>query len=337
MSLPWAIAAFVGLAAVIAVAGTFLTRIADRLADVTGLGEALVGGILLGGVTSLSGITTSVTAAAEGHPELAFSNAIGGIAAQTVFLAVADLAYRKANLEHASASLTSLMQGVLLILMLGFVALVMAAPKFTVISIHPASLGLVLIYALGNRLVSQAGKNPMWQPSDTPETVTDESDEENEQYSLPRLIIWFVALAAVVGVAGYYVAQTAFIITEQTSFSESFIGALGTSVTTSLPELVVSVTAVRQGALTLAVSNIIGGNTFDVLFLAFADIAFREGSLYHFGTDRQSFIISLTILLTGILLLGLLHRQKYGIGKVGWESALSILLFLGGYLLLYFM
>ena len=88
MSLPWAIAAFVGLAAVIAVAGTFLTRIADRLADVTGLGEALVGGILLGGVTSLSGITTSVTAAAEGHPELAFSNAIGGIAAQTVFLAV---------------------------------------------------------------------------------------------------------------------------------------------------------------------------------------------------------------------------------------------------------
>ena len=153
------------------------------------------------------------------------------------------------------------------------------------------------------------------------------------QYSLPRLIIKFVALAAVVGLAGYYVAQTAFIITEQTPLSESFIGALGTS----LPELVVSVTAVRQGALTLAVSNIIGGNTFNILFLAFADVAFREGSLYHFGTDRQSFIISLTISLTGILLLGLLHRQKYGIGKVGWESALSILLFLGGYLLLYFM
>ncbi len=133
------------------------------------------------------------------------------------------------------------------------------------------------------------------------------------------------------------VAQTAFIITEQTSLSESFIGALGTSVATSLPELVVSVTAVRQGALTLAVSNIIGGNTFNVLFLAFADIAFREGSLYHFGTDRQLFVISLTILLTGILLLGLLRRQKYGIGKIGWESALSILLFLGGYAVLYFM
>ena len=85
MSLTEAIVIFLGLAVTIAVAGTFLTKIADRLADVTGLGEALVGGILLGGVTSLSGIVTSVTAAAGGHPELAFSNAVGGIAAQTVF------------------------------------------------------------------------------------------------------------------------------------------------------------------------------------------------------------------------------------------------------------
>ncbi len=337
MDVTWAVVAFLGLAAVIGVAGTFLTKIADRLADVTGLGEALVGGILLGGVTSLSGITTSVTAAAEGHPELAFSNAVGGIAAQTVFLAFADIAYRKANLEHASASFTSLIQGVVLILMLGFIILTMAAPPFAVAAVHPASIGLLVIYVLGSRLASQAGKNPMWQPTETSETVTDEPEDENRQYGLPRLLIQFTILAAVVGVAGYYVAQTAVIITEQTSLSESFVGALGTSVATSLPELVVSVTAVRQGALTLAVSNIIGGNTFDILFLAFADIAFREGSLYHYGTDRQLFVISLTIVLTGILLLGLLHRQKYGIGKVGWESALSIFLFLAGYVVLYFM
>ena len=247
------------------------------------------------------------------------------------------MAYRKANLEHASASLTSLMQGVLLITILGFVVFTMAAPSLVVWAVHPASVGLLLIYALGTYLVSQAGEHPQWQPSDTSETVKDEPEEENQHYPLSRLLIQFGLLTVVVGVAGYYVAQTAFVIVENTPLSESFVGALGTSVATSLPELVVAVAAVRRGALTLAVSNIIGGNTFDVLFLAFADIAFRGGSLYHQGTSRQLLIIALTVLLTGVLLLGLLHRQKYGIGKVGWESALMVLLFLAGYTVLYFM
>nr|WKN39137.1 sodium:calcium antiporter [Tunicatimonas sp. TK19036] len=338
MSLAWAIIAFIGLAAIIAVAGTYLTKISDRLADVTGLGEALVGGVLLGGVTSLSGIVTSVTAAFENHPELAFSNAVGGIAAQTVFLAVADIAYPRANLEHASASLTSLMQGVLLILMLGFVVLVMAVPPYTISSVHPASLVLLLIYIFGTRLISKAQKHPMWEPSNTSETVTDEPDEANaEKYRLTPLLLQFIGLAAVVAFAGYFIAQTAIQIADKTGVSESFLGAVGTSIATSLPELVVSISAVRQGALTLAVSNIIGGNTFDILFLAFADSAYRNGSLYHHSDNEQLFIIALTILLSGVLLLGLLHRQKYGFAKVGWESLLMIALFIGGYLVLYFM
>ena len=90
-------------------AGTRLTGTADVLADRTGLGEALVGGVLLGASTSLSGTVTSVSAAWLGHPDLAFSNAIGGIAVQTTFIALADLVYRRATL----AFLVSLMAGAL--------------------------------------------------------------------------------------------------------------------------------------------------------------------------------------------------------------------------------
>ena len=84
-------------AVVILLAGTRLTAVADILAERTGLGEAVVGAVLLGAATSLSGIVTSVTAAADGRAELAVSNAVGGIAAQTVFLAVADDVYRRAE------------------------------------------------------------------------------------------------------------------------------------------------------------------------------------------------------------------------------------------------
>ena len=338
MSLWLAIALFVFLAIVVGIAGTLLTKAADQLADVTGLGEALVGGILLGAVTSIPGIITSVTAAYKGLPEMAFSNALGGIAAQTVFLAVADIAYKKANLEHASASFTNLMQGVLLVLMLGFVVLIMAAEPISIFGIHPASLVLICIYLFGTKLIAEAKKHPMWKPSDTSETVKDTPDEATKKnVSLTKLIIRFTLLAVVVGFAGYFIADVAIIISEKTPISASFMGALFTSVATSLPELVVSVSAVRQGALTLAVSNIIGGNSFDVLFVSFADVAYQEGSIYHAASNSQLFIISLSILLTSVLLLGLLHRQKYGFAKVGWESILSIIIFLGGYLILYLM
>src|SRR6056297_2360639 len=123
MSLFFAIITFVIATLVIIFAGTALTRYADKLADKTGLGEALVGAVFLGGVTSIAGIITSVVAAYNNHPQLAISNAIGGIAVQTVFLSIADISYSKVNLEHASASLANLMQGVLLIGLLTLVIL----------------------------------------------------------------------------------------------------------------------------------------------------------------------------------------------------------------------
>nr|WP_265507378.1 hypothetical protein [Paracoccus rhizosphaerae] len=80
-----------------------MTGLAERLAERAGLDEALFASVLLGAVTSLSGIVVSVTAALDGRAWLAFSNSVGGIAAQTVFLALAEMFYRKGNLEHAAA------------------------------------------------------------------------------------------------------------------------------------------------------------------------------------------------------------------------------------------
>lgn len=99
---------FLLAALVIGVAGVALTRRADMLADRTGLGEAVAGAVFLGVTTSLSGTVTSITAAAQGATSLSISNALGGIAAQTAFLAIADITYRRANLEHAAAELTNL-------------------------------------------------------------------------------------------------------------------------------------------------------------------------------------------------------------------------------------
>ncbi len=324
--------ALFGLCAlVIGVTGVMIAELADRLADKTGLGEAMMGGIFLGASTSLSGIVTSVTMAADGYAGLAVSNAIGGIAAPTAFLAIADLLYRRANLEHAAASAVNLSQAVLLICLLSIPILAYASPDIACFGINPATPVMAGLYLFGLRLAAWARREPMWYPQKTDETREDRPDYDAERdRSVHGLALRFAGLAAVVGGTGYVLAQTGVAITKSTGLSETLVGALMTAVATSLPELVTTIAAVRRGALTLAVGGIIGGNTFDVLFLVFADVAYRPGSIYHAIQPSTVFWIALSMFMTGTLLLGMLRREKQGVAGIGFESAAILVIYLFG-------
>jgi len=327
----WAVFAVFGMTVlVIAAAGTKMAQVADRLADRTGLGEAMTGGLLLGASTSLSGFVTSVSTAAQGYADLALSNAVGGIAVQTAFLAVADITYRRANLEHAAASITNLMQGALLIVLLSLPLVAGMAPAWTLLGCHPASFLILIGYVFGMRLASDAHREPLWGPKETSETRRDVPDEpQGGGRPLAGLLLRFAALLLIVGLAGYALGQSGVAIAGKTGLSQTVVGALLTAVSTSLPELVTTLAAVRRGALTLAVGGIIGGNTFDVILIAASDIAYRPGSIYHTESSQPGSIIAATILMSAVLLLGLLRREKYGFANIGFESLLILLIYLG--------
>ena len=321
---------FILSALVICAGGVALTRRADLLADRTGLGEAVAGAVFLGVTTSLSGTVTSVTAAAQGAASLSIANALGGIAVQTAFLAVADITYRRANLEHAAAELTNLVLVTLLMLTLSIPLLAYSMPAYTVWALHPASPVLAIVYVAGLRLSEQIRMAPMWQPTETTETRFDMPEKEGPGApTTHRLAVEFALLMATVGAAGWVIAETGTALSSQTGLSQAVIGTLFTSVATSLPELVTTLAAVRRGALQLAVGGIIGGNTYDVLFLALSDAAYRDGSLYHAMEPRHVFLIALALAMSAVLLLGLLRREKSGAGNIGFESVLVLAIYAG--------
>jgi cation:H+ antiporter len=314
-------------AIVITRAGSALARLSRALAARTGIGQAFFGAIFLGGVTSLPGVVASVSAASGGYPELALANAFGGISAQTVFLAIADITHRKVNLEHAAASLPNIVSGVVLIALLTTTLLVAQLPAFDVFGVHPGSLVLLVAYVSGMSLVRQSRDEPNWQPRWTAETERDQETPRQEDASPTTRLWWrFAGFAVVVALAGHVVARAGIAIVEQAGMSEAVVGALFTAVVTSLPELVTALAAVRCGALRLAVGDILGGNCFDVLFVVAADVAFRPGSILHVSTP-PTFLIALPTLLTSILILGLLQRQKHGIANIGFESFLVLLVY----------
>ncbi len=317
----WPVALLVGAllasAAVLLTAGVRFTRIVDEIADRTGIGEALAGAVLLGATTSLPGLVTSISGAAAGDAGFAISNALGGIAAQTTFLAVADLAYRRVNLEHAAASVPNIVQSLTLISLIGVVLVATGSPDVTLWGVHPATAVLVAVYAYGLVLARRAAQEPMWAPRRTEHTVEDEPSEEGSAASDRRLWTEFGVLAVTVAGVGFLVGQTGLELAARTGLSGSLVGGLFTSVITSLPELVTVLAAVRIGAVTLAVADIIGGNTFDVLFVAAADVAYRGGSIYHAADASALFITSLTVLLTATLAAGMVGRDRRHIGFEG--------------------
>ncbi len=320
---------------IITLAGIRLSRSADIIADRTGLGEAVVGAVLLGAVTSLSGLTVTLLAAGRGLPQLAVSNAFGGIAIQTVFLSIADLSYTKTNLEHAAASVENMTQGALLIIMLSIVLLASIGPEIQIFHVHVATPLMCIVYVFGIRLLHHQHDRPMWHPRMTAATIKDKPDQNTLQNkSIVPVIATFLISALAIIAAGFILTDSSQALIEHTGLSQSFVGALLVAAGTSIPELVTAVAAVKHGAPTLAVGGIIGGNIFDTLFAGAADIAYTEGSVYHSLSQQESFLITLTILLTAILLTGLLHRQKQGVANIGFESSAILILYLLGMLVI---
>ncbi|MBH1944085.1 sodium:calcium antiporter [Erythrobacter sp. YJ-T3-07] len=329
LPLPWLAALFIASALLIAFFGSKMAAIADVLADRTGLGEALIGAVLLGAGTSISGIVTSITTAAGGAPELAVSNAMGGIAAQTMFLALADIFYRHVNLEHAGASTVNLGQATVLIILSVLPIMAYAAPQIAFFGVHPVSPIMIAVYLIGLHNAHSIRQEPMWQPKETPGLRVEEDDVENDPRSTALLACLFAGLVLIVGACGWVVGESGLALSGQLGISQGVVGALGTAIVTSLPELVTTIAAVRRGALQLAIGGIIGGNMFDALFVSASDIAYRDGSIYHAIGERTLFWMALVCLMTGVLLLGLLRREKQGPGGIGWESVILLALWLG--------
>lgn len=145
----------------------------------------------------------------------------------------------------------------------------------------------------------------------------------------PPEVVPFGVLMLLMGTAGYVIAKSASELADRTGIADSIVGALVTAVVTSMPELITTVAAVRRGALQLAVGGIIGGNTFDMLFLTASDISYREGSLYHAVGDADYYWIATALLMTGVLIGGLILRQRQGPARIGAESILLLAIYAG--------
>lgn len=143
---------------------------------------------------------------------------------------------------------------------------------------------------------------------------------------------YLVAAAIVVGAGGWlpFIGQE---ISAAMGWGETFVGTLLIAAATSAPEIVVSTSALRIGALDMALSNLLGSNLFNILVLSVDDIAYTKGSLLEAASKTNAVTANVAMIMSGIVIVALLHRpSRRFFGVLSWASiALAAAYFLGSY------
>ena len=107
------------------------------------------------------------------------------------------------------------------------------------------------------------------------------------------------------------------------------MGTLFVAFATSVPEVVVTLAALRIGALDMAIGNVLGSNLFNVAILAVDDIFYLPGPLFDHVSPIHSVSAVSAIMMSGIAIVGLLYRPTTNLfRKVGWISLFLFLVYL---------
>jgi cation:H+ antiporter len=325
---------FLAAAVMVWIASKRLTYALDAISIKTGWGQAFVGMLLLGGITSLPEIANTITSSATGNPALAVNNLLGSAAINVLLLAVADAFIGREAVTSAIARPATLMMATLCMLVLITVAVAITVTDVLVLGVGFWSIAICLI-SLGffwlsvgyNERAPWAVKGAGAAPEDDPEDDTGKS--------MRSLVITSVATGAVIFFAGYSLSQTGDAIAEQTGIGTGIVGFAFIGLATSMPELSSITAALRLKRYEMAFGQVLGTNFINLSLFLLSDAVFTGGPLINELSRFETISALLGATLTGVFLVGLLERRNPTVMKMGWDSLAVMILFAGGLAVLY--
>lgn len=315
---------FTTCAALIGVAGYQLSRYGDAIAQRTGLSGNWIGLALLATVTSLPELATGITSVTIAQaPNLAVGDALGSCVVNLVFLVVIDMFFRQEPVWHR-ASQGHVLAGAFGVVMLGFtlVSLLMGQVKpaqGTPVTATVTQWGfglttpvLLILYLVAMRTVFTYERD---------HAVATATRADLALPTLRAAILRFALAAGVVAGAGIWLPFVATDLAHAMDWNKSFVGSLFVALATSLPELAVTLSALRMGALDMAIGNLLGSNLFNVLIIAVDDFFYRPGVLLAQVSPVHAVTAGSAITMTGLAMVGLFFRPKGRVLRaVGWVS-----------------
>lgn len=328
MSVDLAVLAFLGSMLGIWVGGRALTRSADLIAAHTGLGRVFVGSFLLAATTSLPEVATEAAAASLGLADIALGDLFGSNIFNMTIIALAGLVWGRGSLL-AAASKAHIVTGAFGMLLSAIAAMaVLVRPNVGVLGIGIDVWLIVGVYVTGVRLLKSHG-------AEDPEDPAGTAAEPSVLVNIAAVWARYLAAGTLVIGAAIVLAKAAETIAEATGLGQTFVGSTMVAFTTSAPEIVTTIAAVRLGAVDLAVGNVLGSNIFNMTILLVSDIFYRGGYILSAGSQTHALTALVGLILSGLVVLGLAAPITRRLGRVSAEAALLVGVYLVGTTILY--
>jgi cation:H+ antiporter len=163
------------------------------------------------------------------------------------------------------------------------------------------------------------------------------SSTQYDNFTTRTVYTRFALAAAAVIAAGIWLSFIGDEISKTTGLGSTFVGSLFLAITTSAPELVVAITALRMDAVDLAVADILGANMLNMAMIAPVDLAHGQGSVLSSISSSHLVVASMAVLMSLVVIVGLRFQQRRKTFKVvSWYAPVLIVLYiLGSYVLFY--
>jgi cation:H+ antiporter len=324
---------FVVSAGAIVFAGTKLSRYGDQIAELTGLGRLWIGVVLMAAATSLPEVFTTMSAGWIDAPDLAAGNLFGAGMSNMLTLGLIDLLYRHKKVWQ-QAALGHTLTATLAMVLTGLAAFfVLLRIEVVQLGVGLESLILLIMYVLGMRLVfrQEDMARRQLEHKAVMEGMAEESGTEGSRRDeLRPAVRGFASGALVLLIAAPVLAWSAERIAEESGVTATFIGTSLVAITTSLPELVVSISAIRLGAFDLAVGNLFGSNAFNMAAFFFADLAYGGGGLLSTVSSTHALTALWSIIMMNIGLMGIIYRAERRFMLIEPDSLLMIVCYVLG-------
>lgn len=307
---------FAATALVIVLAGTRLARYGDILGEKSGLGRSWIGVVLLAATTSLPELFTGFGATAlAALPDIAVGDVLGSCMFNLLILSLMDAVQpeplsTRAHQGHA----LSIGFGLVLASVAGFGLLGGARlPAIGWVGLStPALIGL---YFVSMRVIFTHEQQRRARE------VREVAEElQYGEIALRTATLHYAGAALLVVGAALWLPRLGAELARQTGLGEAFVGSLFIAITTSLPEIVVSLAAVRIGAIDLGIGNVLGSNLFNLLILGLDDLFYRQGPLLAAADASHAVAIPAVVAMNALFLIGLTYRVMTKRFAVAWDT-----------------
>jgi len=307
---------FLAAALVIVFAGVRLARYGDVLGEKSGLGRSWIGVVLLAATTSLPELFTGFGATAlAALPDIAVGDVLGSCMFNLLILSFMDALQpeplsTRAHQGHAlSIGFGLLLAGIAGLGLLGGAQL----PPFGWVGLYTPAL--IAVYLVSMRLVFTHEQHRRARE-------IKEVAEELQYANIPlrSAALHYTAAAVLVVGAALWLPQLGAELARQTGLGEAFVGSLFIAITTSLPEIVVSLAAVRIGAIDLGIGNVLGSNLFNLLILGLDDVFYRQGPLLAAVDASHGIAILAVVTMNALFLIGLTYRVLTKRFAIAWDT-----------------